>query len=135
MNEKIETTFGGTRDEMTMLANVFAHYLHAKEKHPYFCDMVTRDLWKVKDVQENIARIRQYIAEDVKRHEVEALSLLICEMREFEEAMTLKDHAAAIEELYDIVAVCLRTIDVLEGRQELGKPKSQTNKKESENGK
>lgn len=105
------------------------HYLHAKEKHPYFCDMVTRDLWTVKDVQENIARIRQYIAEDVKRHEVEALSLLICEMREFEEAMTLKDHAAAIEELYDIVAVCLRTIDVLEGRQKLGKAKEEGEQK------
>jgi len=111
-----------TTEETYHVSNILKHYAHAKEKHPYFCDMVTRDIWTVKDVQENIARIRQYIAEDVKRHEVKALSLLICEMREFEEAMTLKDHAAAIEELYDIVAVCLRIIDVLEGRQKLGKP-------------
>jgi len=51
------------------------------------------------------------------------MSLLICETREFEEAMTLKDTAAAVEELYDVIAVCMRIIDVLEGRQELGRPK------------
>ena len=99
------------------------HYKHAKEKHPYFCDMVTRDLWTVKDVKDNLKRIRQYIEQDIARHEVEALSLLVCEMREFEEAMTLKDTAAAVEELYDVITVCLRTIDVLEGRQPLGKLK------------
>lgn len=98
------------------------HYFHAREKHPYFCDMVTRDLWTVKDIQDNLKRIRQYIEQDITRHEVEAMSLLICEMREFEEAMTLKNTAAAIEELYDIIAVCLRIIDVLEGRQQLGRP-------------
>lgn len=106
-----------------MLAKIMNHYIHAKEKHPYFCDMVTRDLWTVKDIQDNIKRIRQYIEQDIARHEVEAMSLLICETREFEEAMTLKDTAAAVEELYDVIAVCMRIIDVLEGRQELGNPK------------
>lgn len=106
-----------------VVAAIERHYKHAKEKHPYFCDMVTRDLWTVKDIQDNLKRIRQYIEQDITRHEVEAMSLLICEMREFEEAMTLKNTAAAIEELYDIIAVCLRIIDVLEGRQHLGKPK------------
>lgn len=99
------------------------HYKHAKEKHPYFCDMVTRDLWTVKDIKDNLKRIRQYIEQDISRHEVEAMSLLICEMREFEEAMTLKDTASAVEELYDVIAVCMRIIDVLEGRQKLGNPK------------
>ena len=106
-----------------MLAKIMMHYRNAKEKHPYFCDMVTRDLWTVKDIQDNIKRIRQYIEQDIARHEVEAMSLLICETREFEEAMTLKDTAAAVEELYDVIAVCMRIIDVLEGRQELGNPK------------
>ena len=99
------------------------HYEHAIDEHPYFCDMVTRDLWTVKGIQDNLKRIRQYIEQDIARHEVEAMSLLICEMREFEEAMTLKDTAAAVEELYDVIAVCLRIIDVLEGRQALGRPK------------
>ena len=104
------------------------HYNHAKEKHPYFCDMVTRDLWTVKDIQDNIKRIRQYIEQDMARHEVEAMSLLICETRKFEEAMTLKDTAAAVEELYDVIVVCMRIIDVLEGRQELGNPKKEESK-------
>ena len=105
------------------VAAIERHYNYAKEKHPYFCDMVTRDLWTVKDIQDNIKRIRQYIEQDIARHEVEAMSLLICETREFEEAMTLKNTEAAIEELYDVIVVCMRIIDVLEGRQELGKPK------------
>lgn len=99
------------------------HYNHAKEKHPYFCDIVTRDLWTVKDIQDNLKRVRQYIEQDIARHEVEAMSILICEIREFEEAMTLKDTTAAVEELYDVIAVCMRIIDVLDGRQELGRPK------------
>ena len=111
-----------------MLAKIMNHYINAKEKHPYFCDMVTRDLWTVKDIQDNIKIIRQYIEQDIARHEVEAMSLLICETREFEEDMTLKDTAAAVEELYDVIAVCMRIIDVLEGRQELGNPKKEESK-------
>lgn len=118
MRMKVGTTLDGA-----VVAAIERHYNHAKEKHPYFCDMVTRDLWTVKDIQDNIKRIRQYIEQDIARHEVEAMSLLICETREFEEAMTLKDTAAAVEELYDVIAVCLRIIDVLEGRQALGRPK------------
>lgn len=106
------------------LQNITHRYYRAVEKHPYFCDMVTRDRWNVKDIQDNVKWLRQYIKEDIARHEVEAMSLLICETREFEKAMTLKDTAAAVEELYDVIAVCMRIIDVLEGRQELGKPKA-----------
>ena len=40
------------------------------------------------------------------------------------EALANGDKAHAVEELYDMIAVCLRTIDVLEGRQKLGKPKA-----------
>ena len=115
---RIETDLDGA-----VVAAIERHYNHAREKHPYFCDMVTRDLWAVKDIQDHIKIIRQYIEQDIARHEVEAMSLLICETREFEEAMTLKDTAAAVEELYDVIAVCLRIIDVLEGRQALGMPK------------
>ena len=37
------------------------------------------------------------------------------------DALANDDKTQAIEELYDCVAVCLRAIDVLEGRQTLGK--------------
>lgn len=33
------------------------------------------------------------------------------------------DKAQAVEELYDCISVLLRTVDVLEGRQALGRPK------------
>lgn len=114
-------TYTGLNPET--ISAIERHYKHAREKHTYFCDMVTRDLWTVKGIQDNIKRIRQYIEQDIARHEVEAMSLLICEMREFEEAMTLKDTASAVEELYDVISVCMRIIDVLEGRQALGRPK------------
>lgn len=50
--------------------------------------------------------------------------MLICEMWEVYDALSRGDRKHAVEELYDCVAVCLRTIDVLEGRQALGKPET-----------
>ena len=107
--------------EVELLANVAIHYRHAKEKHPYFCDKVVNGIWNVKEVQANLARLRKCIKQDIERHDLDALDLLVCEMREFEEAMTLNDKAHAVEECYDMIAVILRVIAVLEGRQKLGK--------------
>lgn len=45
-------------------------------------------------------------------------------MWEVFEALVSGDKTHAVEELYDCVAVLLRTIDVLEGRQKLGKPET-----------
>jgi len=39
------------------------------------------------------------------------------------EALANGDKAQAVEELYDCISVLLRTVDVLEGRQKLGRPK------------
>lgn len=41
-------------------------------------------------------------------------------------ALAYGDKAQAVEELYDCIAVCLRTIDLIEGRQPLGKPNGMT---------
>ena len=122
MNEKIETTFGGTRDEMTMLANVFAHYLHAKEKHPYFTDvLIGREEtpeWAAELLEIARRHIKMFSDCNCLRHS----DLLKCEYAEAVAEIAKGDYASAIDELYDCVAVCLRTIDVLEGRQALGKP-------------
>ena len=128
MNEKIETTFGGTRDEMTMLAHVFTHYLHAKEKHPYFCDaLLPHREYSREQIHElidaNLALARNRIEVGVRDGNVTWNELLNCELWEATEAIANGDTAAAIEELYHCVAVCLRVIDVLEGRQKLGKTK------------
>lgn len=107
--------------EVDMLAKVAIHYRHAKEKHPYFCDKVTNAYWNLEDVQDNLARIRRNIKQDIKLHDIQALSLLVCEFMEFEEAWTRSDNSAAVGECYDAIAVLLRIIDVIEGRQKLGK--------------
>jgi hypothetical protein len=124
MNEKIETTFGGTRDEMTMLANVFAHYLHAKEKHPYFCDMLIppKEEWDECNAKSYTNEFRSCIKSQIETNRVMATDICQCEIAEMEEALVKGDTAAAIEECYDAIAVLLRVIDVLEGRQALGKP-------------
>ena len=66
-----------------------------------------------------------------KRSDVEVLTkngdldwseLVLCEMWEVNEAIADGDTARAVEECYDVIAVLLRAIDVIEGRQKLGKP-------------
>lgn len=115
---RIETDLDGA-----VVAAIERHYKHAKRKHPYFCDMVSHDYWRLQDVQDNLARMRSYLQKDAERHDLDALSVLYCEVRELEEALCRGDTAAVIEETYDCIAVLLRVIDVLEGRQALGRPK------------
>ena len=103
-------------------AEIMGHYANARIKHPYFADAVMHHIWNARAVKANLARLRKCIKQDAERHTLEALALLVCEMREFEEAMTIGDTKQAVEELYDMIAVCLRMVDALEGRQKLGKP-------------
>lgn len=97
------------------------HYRHAVEKHPRFADRVS-------------AVCSHFVAADVLRlsHErlrdaaavgsVSAVHVLDCEVAEVMEAETRGDKANAVEECYDAIAVLLRMVDVLEGRQALGSP-------------
>lgn len=118
---------------------ILEHYNHAKEKHPYFCDAMApvdldeeRRKGTLADYQENtsysLATVRDNVAVDAQKGRLTWEMLLLCEMWEVCEAIANGNKAQAVEELYDCIAVCLRTIDVLEGRQKLGKPESQTNK-------
>ena len=111
---------------------IASHYTHAKEKHPYFCDaMAPIDLDKedkegLADYRESVKRhlsdMRSDIEVLIKKGELDWNDLVLCELWEVDEAIANGDTANAVEELYDAIAVCLRTIDVLEGRQKLGKP-------------
>ena len=49
-------------------------------------------------------------------------TLLNCEVWEVHDALFRGDNAHAVEECYDAIAVLLRVVDVIEGRQALGKP-------------
>lgn len=111
---------------------ILEHYNHAREKHPYFCDKIAPvDLDK--EDEEGLADYREAIKMRLSdmRSDIEVLTkkgelywsdLVMCELWEVDEAIADGDTAHAVEECYDVIAVLLRTIDVLEGRQKLGKP-------------
>ena len=96
------------------------HYAHAIEKHPYFCDIITCLSDVGSDTHLDIYRAT--LRAESKNKAVEVGTLIGCEFYEAIQAYAHGDIVHAVEELYDMVAVCLRTIDVLEGRQKLGKP-------------
>lgn len=102
------------------------HYAHAIEKHPYFCDwspLETTEYFKRK-ATEALLGAREELKFASEANEVEWIDVLEHEKYEAVEALASGDTAHAVEELYDCVAVLLRTIDVLEGRQKLGKPET-----------
>ena len=105
---------------------IAAHYAHAIEKHPYFCDWVEPQGKTPEEVSKKIAftltRIRKRIKDYAKKRILGWDDLLDCEVWEVFEALASGNKAQAVEELYDCIAILLRTIDVLEGRQPLGKP-------------
>jgi hypothetical protein len=106
------------------------HYEHAKQKHPYFCDGLLPS--QVKDgmteeamigsIAWNIQAARARIRRGIKFGNVLWNEVLNCEVWEATEAMADGNTAAAVEECYDAIAVLLRMVDVLEGRQALGDP-------------
>ena len=99
------------------------HYAHAIEKHPYFCDRLLPDWPKAKiksKVGVALQCARQRIKAGVRDRNLMWNEIADCEVWEATEAIFNRDNAAAVEELYDVIAVLLRTIDVIEGRQKLG---------------
>lgn len=124
-----------TTEETCHISNILKHYAHAKEKHPYFCDAIApvdldeeRHKDTLADYQENtshsLATVRDNIACDAQNGRLTWEILLLCETWEIIDAIANGDTAHAVEECYDAIAVLLRTIDVLEGRQKLGKPET-----------
>lgn len=110
------------------------HYIHAREKHSYFCDTIApvdldkEDKEGLADYREAVKRrlsdMRSDIEVLIKKGELDWNDLVLCELWEVDEAIANGDTAHAIDECYDAIAVLLRTIDVLEMRQKLGKPET-----------
>lgn len=96
------------------------HYEHAKAKHPCFCDALTYH--SRFGVMFELAKARDDLAFDIENKSVTPLTVLNCETWEALDAIVHDDKDQAIEECYDAIAVLLRTIDVIEGRQALGDP-------------
>ena len=96
------------------------HYEHACAKHPYFCDMLT-DIGEL-EASKQLAFTRTTLKHRIINGLVRFYDVMLCEFQEVEYAMAKKDVQGAIEECYDAIAVLLRVVDVLEGRQALGDP-------------
>lgn len=124
------------------LENTMKHYRRARAKHPYFADGISysertgddiKDPIRAKYADGLLAFMRRFVREASEMGCIMAECVLDCEIAEVYSALAHGDTAQAIEECYDAIAVLMRMIDVLQGRQALGKPrKRKTNKKENE---
>jgi hypothetical protein len=71
-----------------------------------------------------LQRARERLRQEIDSQSVTPRDVLDCEVWEAMEAFVNGNTAHAVDECYDAIAVLLRTIDVLEGRQKLGKPET-----------
>lgn len=110
-----------TGEETYHISNILRHYAHAKAKHPYFCDGI---LSPVEDYKGALANQRSRLAAMRSCGMVAACDLVDCELLEAYVEAANGNTVHAVEECYDAIAVLLRTIDVLEERQKLGKPET-----------
>lgn len=113
------------------LEKAMAHYVHAREKHPYFADRLSyserigddiRDTIRANCADGLLANKRRFIRKMSEAGCLVAECVLDCEIAEVYSALMHGDTAHAIEECYDVIAVIMRMIYVLQGRQALGKP-------------
>ena len=108
--------------------NCSRHYAKALRKHQRFADKLfyeCENYYKTKDAALAIAeddlndeRQDLYLAQ--KTANVDSWSLISCEILEAYVAHLKGDAAATVSELYDAVAVLMRMIAVVEGKQKLG---------------
>lgn len=107
------------------LDKIVEHYNHAREKHPYFCDRIT--CLSETGVDTHLGLTRSLLGAEIRTSDIEAVTVIQCELFEAVQAYIYGKATHAIEKVYDCIAVLLRLIDVLEGRQKLGKPEEITN--------
>lgn len=105
-----------------VVCDIWEHYEHAREKHPYFCDELLSPTLPPTYHEEVLSGTRRMLLTEQSFNRLRALSLLECEEDELRLAISRDDISNAIEKSFDCIAVLLRVIDVLEGRQKLGRP-------------
>lgn len=119
---------------MAHTGRIREHYANAVKKHPYFCDCLNpTGLEELppgisNNISFHLSAVRAIVADEAKNGTLGWDRLLNCEVWEVYEALANNNAAQAVEELYDAIAVLLRTIDVVEGRQRLGKPEDAAKK-------
>ena len=112
--------------------NILEHYHHAREKHPHFCDRFMSPIYGIEESDGHLRVLRNALGNAIKSGCFTMTDVLNCEVEEMLNAIVHGETENAIEEAYDIIAVLLRVIDVLEGRQQLGRPEEGASNGKSE---
>lgn len=119
MSTSSEYDFAGHDDRIRQ------HYDHARKKHSYFCDGITPfDIGYVQmdqTFEEIVEERRDDVAYNAKKHSLLLEHLTDCKFSEVLCECDRGNDALAVQKLYDLAVLCLRAIDVIEGRQKLGK--------------
>ena len=97
----------------------YEHFVKAICKHPRFADVLFVE-GDVKDAKSMLEQARCEIGYLAAHNWLDAGVLAMCELDEAQLANAQGDAAACVEELYDAVAVLMRMIAVVEGKQRLG---------------
>lgn len=121
-NESTDTGEAEASIDATVVLKIAEHYCHAKRKHPYFANRLFIYDNDAEGAKRDLESVRMLLNIERKQGRVYAETLANCEVAEVCDAIARGDKAAAVEECYDAIAVLLRMVDVLEGRQALGKP-------------
>ena len=106
------------------------HYCNARRKHPYFAHTLFLEASDESASARTLVRTRFCLNCEWRMGEVVAETVLNCEICEAIHALACGDKAHAVEECYDAIAVLLRMVDVIEGRQALGNCNGESAKKE-----
>ena len=99
--------------------NAASHFLKAVRKHPYFADVLFSN-GVLCDAEDRLTRIRDQVVYFAHCRWLDGTILAECEVAEALVAYLRGDKAACVDELYDAVAVLMRMIAVVEGKQKLG---------------
>lgn len=109
--------------DAAVVLKIAEHYCQAKRKHPYFADrLFLLDDNDAEEAKRDLESVRMLLNIERKQGKVYAETLANCEVAEVCDAIARGEKAMAVEECYDVIAVLLRMVDVLEGRQALGNP-------------
>ena len=100
-------------------ARAYEHFAKALRKHPRFADALFANP-EVANAAKALADARRWLAHLEAHGELDGAMLAMCELDEAQLAHAQGDKAACVDELYDAVAVLMRMIATVEGKQKLG---------------
>lgn len=114
------------------VCKMIEHYEYAVKKHPYFADhFFIAD--RVKP-SEALKVVEEEKKKNTEIGNVDTMDVLKCEVMGVYAAMENDNKELAIRKCYQTIAVTLRMIDVIEGRQALGNPCKSKEEKAANNG-